>query len=304
MARFSADPVLDAFVEKLYARLVSALMTPLPESFREISYGVSFKVIVSGEKEIPVAVYHSEKKGFSIVTDNEEIRRLARSILAPEPTVGCDEAGKGDLFGPLCAACFYLCDASEGVLALNIRDSKRIKDEEILSLSAAIIHRYREYFETVLILPERYNELYAAFRAQGKTLNHLLAWTHAKAIARLAARHPAIGKIIVDQFSESREIIDTIRAAAPHTTVEFRPRAENHPAVATASVLARGTYLRALQKLSMEVLHDTVSLKSGSGADADRIVTTVRERFGEAILSKIAKTHFANLSGDTRHADP
>ncbi len=301
MARFSADPLLDAFVERLYARLVSALMTPLPESFKAIPYGVSFKVIVSGEKEVPVAAYHSEKKGFSIVTDHEDIRRMALSLLAPEPAAGCDEAGKGDLFGPLVAACFYLCDASEGVLTLNIRDSKRMSDEEVLSTSAEIMRRHRSYCEIVRIMPQRYNELYAEFREQGKTLNHLLAWAHAKAVSGLVARHAPVKKVIVDQFSDAPAITEFIRTAAPDALVDFRPRAESHPAVAVASVMARAAYLRALRKLSEETLEGVLDLKSGSGPDADRLAAAVRDRFGDAKLREIAKTHFVNLSRGASH---
>ncbi len=301
MARFSANPFLDAFVEKVYARLVAACLPPIPESFKEIPFGVSFKVVAPGDRNCPVTIYHSDKKGFSIVTGNEEVRRLALSLLVPEPVAGCDEAGKGDLFGPLVTACFYLCDSSERVLSLNIRDSKRMSDAEVLSTSDEIMRRHRSYCEIIRIMPQRYNELYAEFRKQGKTLNHLLAWAHTKAISGLVTRHASLKKIIVDQFSDAPVITDYIRTAAPEALVEFHPRAESHPAVAVASVIARAAYLGALRKLSEETLEGAFVLKSGSGPDADRLVTAVRERFGHAMLSKIAKTHFVNLSREIPH---
>jgi len=295
MVRFSADPILDTFIEQLYARLVSRRMVPLPESFKEIPYGVAFKVITTREEEVPVAVYHSEKKGVSIVTPHEGIRCIALALLVPEPTVGCDEAGKGDIFGPLCAACFYLCDDSQGALSLGVRDSKRMSDAEVLAADKEL-HRYRRWFEVVRIMPKRYNELYAEFQKKGWKLNHILTWAHSKALANLSQRHSAISKIVVDQFSDDPSLIAVVRSAVPQAEVEFRPRAESHPAVALASVVARADYLKALKKLSEDILKGELALKSGSGTDADTLITAIRERYGEAIFSDIAKQHFANFS--------
>lgn len=296
MAKFSTDPILDRFTEQVYARLVRDLCTPLPESFKEIPYGVSFKVILPGEKEFPVALYHSEKKGFSVVTQSERVRRLVLGLLAPDATAGCDEAGKGDIFGPLVAASFYLCDISQGALSLGVRDSKKMSDEEVLAASDELNRSYRRWFEIVRIMPKRYNELYTDFKKKGKTLNNLLAWAHSKALATLAERHPDMKKVLVDQFSDAPALTATIRAAAPNAAVEFRTRAEAHPAVALASVVARADYLRSLKKLSDETLKGEFALKSGSGADADALIAAIRTRHGDAVFSDIAKLHFANFS--------
>lgn len=296
MAKFSTDPILDRFVEKVYARLVADLMTPLPESFKEIPYGVSFKVILPGEKEFPVALYHSAKKGLSVVTQSDRVRRLILGLLAPEALAGCDEAGKGDIFGPLVAACFYLCDGSQGALALGVRDSKKMGDGEVLAAVDELNRRYRRWFEVVRIMPRRYNELYADFRKKGRTLNHLLAWAHSKALGGLAGRHPDMKKVLVDQFSDAPPLVATIRAAAPNAAVEFRTRAEAHPAVALASVVARAEYLRSLARLSDDLLKGEFALKSGSGADADTLIAAIRARHGDAVFADIAKLHFANFS--------
>ncbi|HNT27364.1 MAG TPA: ribonuclease HIII [bacterium] len=296
MAKFSTDPILDRFAEQVYARLVRDLCTPLPESFREIPYGVSFKVILPGEKEFPVALYHSEKKGFSVVTQSERVRRLILGLLAPEALAGCDEAGKGDIFGPLVTACFYLCDGSRGALELGVRDSKRMGDDEVLAAADELDRRSRRFFEVVRIMPKRYNELYADFKKKGRTLNHLLAWAHGKALSTLAGRHPDMRQVLVDQFSDAPALVATIRAAAPDAEVEFRPRAEAHPAVALASVVARADYLRSLKKLSDETLKGEFALRSGSGADADARIAAIRARHGDAVFAGLAKLHFANFS--------
>ncbi|HSA32868.1 MAG TPA: ribonuclease HIII [bacterium] len=296
MAKFSTDPILDRFAEQVYARLVRDRCTPLPESFKEIPYGISFKVILPGEKEFPVALYHSEKKGFSVVTQSDRVRRLVLGLLAPESLAGCDEAGKGDIFGPLVTGCFYLCDASQGALELGVRDSKKMGDEEVLAASEVLNRSYRRWFEVVRIMPKRYNELYADFKKKGKTLNHILAWAHGKALSTLAGRQPDMKQVLVDQFSDAPALVATIRAAAPHAAVEFRTRAEAHPAVALASVVARADYLRSLKKLSDETLGGEFALKSGSGADADALIAAIRARRGDAVFGDIAKQHFANFS--------
>ncbi|HOW50523.1 MAG TPA: ribonuclease HIII [bacterium] len=296
MAKFSPDPILDAFVEKVYTRLVAELMTPLPESFKELPYGVSFRVILPGEKEFPIALYHSDKKGFSIVTPSDRLRRLILGLLAPDALAGCDEAGKGDIFGPLVAASFYLCDASQGALGLGVRDSKKMSDAEVLAAADELNRTYRRWFEVVRIMPKRYNELYADFKKKGRTLNHLLAWAHSKALGGLAERHPDMKKVLVDQFSDAPALVATIRAAAPNAAVEFQTRAEAHPAVALASVIARADYLRSLKRISEETLGGAFTLKSGSGADADTLIAAIGARLGTDVFAEIAKLHFANFS--------
>ena len=107
--------------------------------------------------------------------------------LAPAGTIGTDESGKGDYFGPLVVAGVYVPDGGREVLAaLGVRDSKTLSDGQVERLARAV----REAYPTAVVAigPERYNALYAKVG----NLNRLLAWAHARSSASrsVARRSP------------------------------------------------------------------------------------------------------------------
>src|SRR5947208_3224036 len=58
--------------------------------------------------------------------------------LAPAGTIGTDESGKGDYFGPLVVAGVYVPDGGREVLAaLGVRDSKTLSDGQVERLARA-----------------------------------------------------------------------------------------------------------------------------------------------------------------------
>ena len=96
------------------------------------------------------------------------------------PRIGVDEAGKGDVFGPLCIAALYASSEQiSDLIKLGIKDSKRLSDATIVKIASKIKASFS--FSIIQILPKRYNELYDQF----KNLNNLLAWGQATAIEDL-----------------------------------------------------------------------------------------------------------------------
>ena len=108
------------------------------------------------------------------------------------PSIGTDESGKGDFFGPLVCAGVYVDEASAEVLqAMGVRDSKRLSDRRCRELAEGIQVTCHEQYSVVEISPARYNDLYEQFRREGKNLNTLLAWAHARVLENLLAAWPA-----------------------------------------------------------------------------------------------------------------
>ena len=66
MNLFSKDKVLSDFIEKAYIRLLEAGYVVNSEYIKEIPYGVTLKTGKSEAKLVSVAIYHTEKKGFSL----------------------------------------------------------------------------------------------------------------------------------------------------------------------------------------------------------------------------------------------
>jgi ribonuclease HIII len=207
------------------------------------------------------------------------------------PWIGSDESGKGDYFGPLVACAVYVDERTLAILeTLGVRDSKRLSDAQNRRLAAEVRAVAGARRAEVLVPPERYNALYEQFRAEGKNLNTLLAWGHARAIETALAQAPC-ERVIVDQFADARYLRSRLERpgrAAPLTIVQV-PRAEANLAVAAASVLARDRFLAWLERAERE---SGLALPKGAAPAVEAAARRLVERLGKDALGRFAKLHF------------
>ena len=204
-----------------------------------------------------------------------------------EPHAGLDESGKGDFFGPVVAAT-VIADrpAITAWIEAGVKDSKQIADPQILRLDALIRGTKGVVVRTCLCGMTRYNELMAR---PGANLNRLLAWQHATALTQALAERPVPWGLL-DQFSEQpltqRELA---RKGVTGFDLRMRPRAEEDPVVAAASVVARAEFVRQLHDLSARLGE---RLQKGAGAAAKAQGARIVEWLGARALGDFAKLHF------------
>ncbi len=202
--------------------------------------------------------------------------------------LGTDEAGKGDYFGPLVVAGFVAdWEVVAQLEGLGLAESKSLQKTRLLALSRLLWGRFKDRCVLVEIGPARYNQLYEELARSGGKLNTLLGWAHAKVIQEAVARQ-GIRSVVVDQFGASWNVTRYLRERKDLALV-FRPRAEDNPAVAAASLLAKARFLERLDALSEEVC---VTLPAGAGTNVVEAGRAVVEAHGPDVLSRIAKVHF------------
>jgi ribonuclease HIII len=198
--------------------------------------------------------------------------------------IGSDESGKGDFFGPLVVAAFFMPEGQDEVLReLGVKDSKRTTDARCHEIAATLKRAY-PYHSVVTVGPEKYNELWAKLR----NLNRLLAWAHARAIENVLERVPA-GKAVTDQFGDERFVRQALLKKGREIELVQMPRAEEDPAVAAASILARAEFLTRLRSLSREV---GLELPKGASAQVEAAAAKLVRLKGPEVLDKVAKVHF------------
>lgn len=206
----------------------------------------------------------------------------------PLPHIGTDESGKGDYFGPMVVAGVFLDAQTKPKLeALGVKDSKLLSDKRCHELAVQIRQTCRERFEEVEIPPETYNKRYEEFRKEGKNLNILLAWGHARAIESLLERF-SCSYAVADQFGDERYIISKLMEKGKQLKLVQLPKGERYIAVAAASILARDRFLSRLEKLRQEY---GINLPKGA---SDLVVTAAKrivEGKGSEELRKVAKLH-------------
>ncbi len=202
--------------------------------------------------------------------------------------IGLDESGKGDYFGPLVVAGVHVTPAiSDRMLALGIRDSKRVSDSRVLKMEPEI--RSLARCAVVAIGPERYNKLYDKMR----NLNHLLAWAHARTLENLLGEVQC-QRALADQFGDKKLIEKALMEKGKTILLEQRHRAEDDMAVAAASIIARAEFLKRLRRLAEET---QLELPKGAGQPVLDACRKLAEKFPaanerEMILTKVAKWHF------------
>lgn len=204
-----------------------------------------------------------------------------------EPHMGIDESGKGDYFGPLVIAAAYVDeDIVPKLEKAGVRDSKKIgSDKKAKTLAQDIRKILGGQFSIVQIGPKAYNRLYG----QMKNVNRILAWGHARAIENLLEKTPACPRAVCDKFGPARQVKRALMKKGRTLKLVQHPQAESDPAVAAASILARASFLAALENL--EKITGRNVPKGASKKVLDTAVEMVSEK-GPQILSKTVKCHF------------
>ncbi len=242
----------------------------------------SGKVVIQGKKTEDFVRYIIEGE----ITKTPQLGYDA--ILHPEwfeAHAGLDESGKGDLFGPVVAACVIAeGDMVQSWLDAGLKDSKKItSDAAILKLANLIQGTKGVVIGISFASMEKYNELYKKFSSN---MNKLLAWLHAKALAE------ALGKkrvpwALLDQFSKE-PLVQKYFKDDP-IDLRMQTKAESDPVVAAASIIARATYVQHMQKLSKTFGE---KLAKGVSAKVKEQAKAIVEKEGPAALGQYAKLHF------------
>ncbi|MBS1260928.1 MAG: Ribonuclease HIII [Calditrichaeota bacterium] len=203
--------------------------------------------------------------------------------------VGTDEAGKGDLFGPLVAGGFVAdAEIAGELLREGVRDSKELKRASVERLAETLRARWPDRCHVVIIPARRYNELHNSFRTRGGA-NGVLGWAHATLIREALAGPRPIDGAVVDRFGgEQRIRVHLEQLAVPLKTLILRPQGESNPAVAAGAILARDRFERALDAIGKRL---GFRPHPGAGreaiADLRRLAADHRDELPEYV-----KTHF------------
>ena len=218
-----------------------------------------------------------------------------------QPHFGVYESGKGDFFGPLVIAGVYVDHGiARKLLDAGVQDSKRIgSDARIRALAQLIRKTASGLIETVLIGPQKYNELYEKFG----NLNKLLGWGHARVIENLLAKKPDCPRALSDQFADARVIEQSLLRHGRKIDIKQRTKAESDIAVAAASILAREAFINWLERRGKEL---GLRLERGASANVKETAKKVVEMSGPGALREVAKVHFrtANEVAPNHYAGP
>lgn len=261
------------------------LSKPLYTYFQAKKKGISLtfyesgKLVVQGKDKHDFITFFLEPeilKNTSYTYDNTDIDL--------SPRIGIDEAGKGDYFGPLCIAGVYVNGKEdiEKLIRYGVKDSKKIRDAKILEIAKQIKKNLQ--CSIVCLKPLKYNELYNKFR----NLNSLLAWGHAASIEKLY-NDTSCKDVIIDQFANESVVINALRKKNLLINLTQRHRGEEDIVVAAASIIARATFVTAMEDLRE---YYKIAFPLGASYIVKEKAREFLFLYGQDKLCDVAKIHF------------
>lgn len=203
-------------------------------------------------------------------------------------TIGSDEVGTGDYFGPIVVAATYVDKSKQEFLKdLKVDDSKKLTDEHIIDIAPKIM---KEIPYSAFILS---NEKYNALEHNLVNMNKIKAILHNKVLLNLSQKDYPYEKIIVDQFTPPKNYFAYLSdAGAVVKNITFSTKAEGKAlSVACASIISRYIFLEEMKKISETA---QASIPKGAGENVDVFATNYVKKHGFDSLRKIAKLNFKN----------
>lgn len=142
--------------------------------------------------------------------------------------IGCDEAGRGPVFGSMFIGCVY---ANESELSDQIDDSKNLKTEKIHTLAEEIKNTEKIDYTVIEVTVDQIDN--------SDTLTDLTARSISDGILSL----PTTNEVIVDCFTNDKnKAKQMIENYLQDENYQIRPEFkadENYPIVGAASILAK-----------------------------------------------------------------
>ena len=203
-------------------------------------------------------------------------------------TIGSDEVGTGDYFGPIVVASSFVTKDDVSFLHdLKVTDSKKITDDYIKKIAPVIMEKIP--YSVFILSNIEYNKL----DHEKVNMNKIKAILHNKVLLNLVEKNYPYEKIIVDQFTPPKNYYGYLSDVNNKVTnITFTPKAEEQClSVACASIISRYVFLREMYKISQELGYE---IPKGAGVNVDEFAKKIVNENGLGILKKYAKLNFKN----------
>ena len=259
-------------------------VTTLYESGKVMFQGLGADIESSYWKEQERVINHN------IVSTNEKKEeKKENKVFIQVSSVGSDEVGTGDYFGPLVVTASYVEKSKFSFLTdLGVRDSKKLTDEKIISIGPTLL---KEIPHTTLILS---NKEYNDFYHKDMNMNKIKAVLHNKCLVSLIKKENLEGvKVVVDQFEPPKSYYNHLVGVPEKVNqITFMTKAEDQCfSVAVSSIISRYIFLKEMKHMSEKI---GVSIPLGASSLVDQVGASLVEKHGKEILYTMAKLNFKN----------
>ncbi|MGK9045188.1 ribonuclease HIII [Mammaliicoccus vitulinus] len=257
-------------------------------------------------KSTQVQIYRSKK----IMFQGKDAEQVASSVLGEKiipstpsksipnkthafdlhNTIGSDEAGSGDYFGPLTVCAAYVSKKNAKILKeIGVMDSKSLTDIKIVELAEHIIQICPH---SLIVLD---NPNYNTKQLDGWSQVKMKAVLHNQAIKNVITRieESELEQIVIDQFVQASTYEKNIIGSMPRKDITFfETKGESKSiAIAAASIIARYAFVKHMDRLAQEL---NVIIPKGASNKVDLQAAKIVQKYDINQLDSITKKHFKN----------
>lgn len=255
--------------------------------FQGISADISAQMWIERERHLnplkKVETTNSEQKEKKEKTENKIDSKIYYAN-----TIGSDEVGTGDYFGPIVVTSAYVRKEDISFLEeLGVKDSKKLTDEKILSIVPKIIEKIK--YNSIIFSNKEYNQKYST----DINMNKIKAILHNKVLFNLSNEEKNYDYMVVDQFAKPYVYFNYLKNI-PNTVrnITFMTKAEDKClSVACASLISRYIFIKEFSKISKDL---GILLPKGASNCVDDVGVKIVEKYGFEKLEEIAKLSFKN----------
>ena len=219
----------------------------------------------------------------------EKETKEEKKIFINDSSVGSDEVGTGDYFGPLVVTASYVSKDNISYLEeLGVRDSKKITDEKIIKIAPELIKKIPH---TTIVLS---NKEYNSYHSTDINMNKIKAILHNKCLLSVIKKDNVTYKyIVIDQFEPEKSYYAHLSQVPEKVTnIKFITKAEDQClSVAASSIISRYIFLKEMKKLGERF---GIEMPLGASALVDEVGANLVKKHGKNILEEIAKLSFKN----------
>ena len=256
--------------------------------FQGISADIEAQLWIDQEKHLNnITIENTSKKDKK---DAKE-KNIDKKTFFNFSTIGSDEVGTGDYFGPIVVSATYVSKENISFLEdLGVRDSKKLTDDKIIEIAPQIVKQIP--YVTYILDNKDYNEL----SKEDTNMNKIKAILHNKVLIDLIKKvNPKYEKIVIDEFCSPKKFYEYITSSKEKIkNVTFMTKAEDQVmSVAASSIISRYIFLKEMKKLSDEL---NTKLILGAGPQVDEIAKKILNEKGIDELKKYVKLNFKNTN--------
>ena len=233
---------------------------------------------------------NSGKAIVSSSDEKKEKKELVRKIPLNVSSVGSDEVGTGDFFGPIVVTATYVSKENvDFLLELGVKDSKKMSDEQIKKIVPKIIEKIP--YNTYILTNKQYNDMYD----KDMNMNKMKAILHNKVLSNFANKKIyQYDYIVVDQFESAKSYYFHLRDVPFKVyDITFLTKAEDQClSVACASLISRYVFLKEMKKIEESI---NMVIPKGASDAVNNVAMDIISKYGKTKLYEIAKMNFKNV---------